>query len=912
MTRPLVFRFLLLLLSFKLALPLYSKDTVLSSATAPADTAQKCNVTRLAPGPIDGRIAFSTANMLETYHYTRMKFDRGVSAKFFDHYLEALDGSHMEFLQSDIAEFDHYRTNLNELTLNDKKSADTKAAFDIFNRFMERHQQRVAYADELLKTENFTFDTDERVIINRRESPYPKDLDEAKKLWRERLRFEYLQEKLGKNGLKKKAEPATAKTQPAESNLEDESPVAPGSATDKSKAANNPAPKDEKAKAPKYDASKLAKSLSNSPAGADSASQARARQALHKAIIEPDVKPGEAPAAASEQTRTANSDSNKSQPAGVTSTASHSATAAPKKTQDEEIRETLTRRYHRNLRLFTDWNSDDVIQVYLTTLARVYDPHSDYYGHQQLEQFSIAMNLSLSGIGAELTLSDDGYCTIRKLLPGGPAEKSKKIKVTDRIIAVAQGDQTPVDIVDMSLNKAVQLIRGQKGTEVRLTILPADGDASRVLSLIRDDIKLEEAEAKAKVIDLPDTHGRNLRLGVIDLPSFYATFDLTGAKRAELAKNDDGSGMKSTTTDVSRLLKKMKEEHVQGVILDLRRNGGGSLEEAIRLTGLFIKEGPVVQVRNFRNEVEEDRDPDPGILYDGPLMVLTSRFSASASEIVAGALQDYGRALVVGDASTHGKGTVQSVNPLQTQLQLKGPLATNDPGALKLTIKKFYRASGVSTQLKGVIPDIILPSILNESKDIGEASLDNALGCDKIDPAKYDHLNLVDPYLPELRKRSAERVADDKDFAYVHEDIEYFKKQQADKTISLNEKTRLKEKDELDARQKARDKERLARAEPQEKIHELTLKQVDLPGLPPPAEKTNTLAKLSLKKGATAGASTNSASASQKSTDNDDPNSADADEEKPPVVDVDLNEAEHILIDYLSVLPKQDVATAVP
>ena len=267
--------------------------------------------------------------------------------------------------------------------------------------------------------------------------------------------------------------------------------------------------------------------------------------------------------------------------------------------------------------------------------------------------------------------------------------------------------------------------------------------------------------------------------------------------------------------------------------------------------------------------------------------------------------------MVVGDSSTHGKGTVQSVNPLQSLLQLKGPLATNDPGALKLTIKKFYRASGVSTQLKGVIPDIILPSVFNESKDIGEASLDNALECDKINPAKYDHLNLVDPYLPELRKRSTERVAEDKDFAYVREDIEYFKKQQADKTISLNEKTRIKEKDELDARQKARDKERLSRPESLEKVHELTLRQVDLPGLPAPAEKTNTLAKLSLKKGATAGASTNSASASQKSSVNDDANAAD-DEDKPPMVDVDLKEAEHILIDYLSVLPKQDVATAIP
>jgi carboxyl-terminal processing protease len=903
MIRPLVLRFLLLLLSLELALPLFSNQSASVSATAPVDSAQKCNPVRLAPGPIDGKIAFATANLLDNYHYSKQKLNRPLSAKFFDHYLEALDGSHMEFLQSDLAEFDHYRTNLNELTLNDKKNADTKPAFDIFNRFMERHQQRVAYVDELLKTETFTFDADDRITINRHESPYPKDLDEAKRLWRERLRFEYLQEKLARNGVKKKAEPIADKkqlpstdqgsaVQPAESQTK---------ATDKSNG-----------KGSQYDATKLAKTVHTSPAGADSASQARARDALRKAITEHDTvrnlpaQTSEVPGKETEQTRTANS-VGQSQ---ASSTGTHSATNAPKKTQAEEIVETLTRRYHRNLRLFTDWNSDDVIQVYLTTLARVYDPHSDYYGHQQLEQFSIGMNLSLTGIGAELTLSDEGYCTIRKLLPGGPAEKSKQIKVNDRITAVAQGDQPPVDIVEMSLNKAVQLIRGPKGTEVRLTILPGDGDGSHVLSLVRDEIKLEESEAKSKVIDLPDTRGQNLRLGVIDLPSFYATFDLTGARRAELAKNDDGSGLKSTTTDVSRLLKKMKEEHVQGVILDLRRNGGGSLEEAIRLTGLFIKEGPVVQVRNTQGAVEEDRDPDPDVLYEGPIIVLTSRFSASASEIVAGALQDYGRAVIVGDASTHGKGTVQSVNPLKAQIQLKPPLDTNDPGALKLTIKAFYRASGVSTQLKGVIPDIILPSVFNESKDIGEAALDNPLHCEPIQSAKYDRLNLVEPYLPDLRKRSAHRVAEEKDFDYVREDIEYFKKQQADKTISLNESTRVKEKEEIDARQKARDKERLARAEPLEKIHELTLRQVDLPGLPPPVEKTNsTLAKLSGQKSTAAGVSTNSASVSLKSSDGDD-SAADADEEKPPFVDVDLNEAEHILIDYLSVLPKQDVATA--
>jgi carboxyl-terminal processing protease len=290
---------------------------------------------------------------------------------------------------------------------------------------------------------------------------------------------------------------------------------------------------------------------------------------------------------------------------------------------------------------------------------------------------------------------------------------------------------------------------------------------------------------------------------------------------------------------------------------------------------------------------------------------LTSRHSASASEIVAGALQDYGRALIVGDSSTHGKGTVQSVNQLRPYLLTMDKSLTNDPGALKLTIKEFFRPSGTSTQLKGVVPDIVLPSVANESKDIGERALDNPLPCETIPSAKYDHFDLVEPYLPELRKRSAERIAADQEYAYVREDIEQFKKQQADKTFSLNERQRLKEQDEAEVRQKARDKERLARKDPPEKVYELTLKLAALPGLPPPVTKTNaTLGKLSAPAGSgLAGVGTNSviaaASAAPVATSLDD-----VEGEKPSATDAPLAEAEHILVDYLSVLPKGDLVTA--
>lgn len=770
----------------------------------------------VTPGPLDGPIALVTATMLERFQYLRQPFNDGVSSKFLDRYIDTFDPQHLHFLQSDLAEFEVYRTNLDHLTLPERGTApDTRPACIIFNRFVKRLQQRVAYADELLHNDKFTFDTDERVVLNRKDLPFPKDLAEAKKLWRERLRAEYLQEKLGRMDIKKTA------------------------SLDLKSAKKNFTP--------------------------DSAADA--------AITAPGVSTN---------------------------------SVEPKKSEAEQIVETLSHRYHRNLHTFMDWDNDDVLQIYLTALAHVYDPHSDYFNKAQLDSFAIGMNLSLFGIGAELT-SEDGYCTIHRLLPGGPAAKSHKIKENDRIIAVAQSNQPPVDVVDMSLSKAVQLIRGPKGTEVRLTVIPAGADSSArtVLTLVRDEIKLEDQEAKAKLIEMPTTQGGTMRLGVIDLPSFYASFD-PSSTRGHFEP-------RSTTEDVKRLLAKLKQENVSGVILDLRRNGGGSLEEAINLTGLFIKEGPVVQVKDYDNTIQEDDDRDPSVFYDGPLIVLTSRFSASASEILAGALQDYGRALIVGDVSTHGKGTVQSVQPLREALMRMGIRGlTNDPGALKITIKKFYRASGASTQLKGVTPDIILPSVLNESKDIGEKALDNPLPWDTIRSAKFDRLNMVEPYLAELRKRSNERVATDKEFQYIREDIEFYKKQQADKTVSLNEKVRLAEKEQIDARIKAREKERLARQEPTEKTYEITLKLAQQPGLPPPITHTNatTLAKNSGPKtpGAAVTGTNSTVAAAKEASANDASLDNDTDEEKAPVVDADLIESEHILADYVSLLPKGSLA----
>jgi carboxyl-terminal processing protease len=735
----------------------------------------------LAPSPDDGEIAYVTARALEQGHYRQHPFDDSYSEKFFDRYLESFDPQRLHFTQQDLKEFAAYRETLDNLTLARRRAADTTPAYRIFNRFRERVDQRVAYVLELLKNEKFEFDTDEQVTVNRKDEPYPLDLDEAHKLWRQRLRSEYLQEKIAKYATKKKAERDAAKT----------------SASSKT-------------------------SKTNSVASSN----------------------GEAKEAA-------------------------------KKTDAEDIVEKLTKRYTRNAHFYRELDQPDVLEIYLTSLAHVYDPHSDYFNPRQAENFAIGMNLSLFGIGAVLQTDMEGYCKIAELKPG-PAMNSKKIKAGDRIVAVAQSNQPPVDVVDWNINKIVQLVRGPKGTEVRLTLVSADNTSDRwEVSLIREEIKLDDQAAKAKVIDLPGANGQNVRVGVIDLPSFYVPMD-TGAGRKPDANNGEAH---YTSKDVARLLAKLKKEDVKGIILDLRRNGGGSLEECIKLTGLFIKDGPVVQVNQPGGEPFQDDDDDPAMQYDGPLIVLTSRFSASASEILAGALQDYNRALIVGDLSTHGKGTVQQLNPLR--MWISESAMTNNPGTLKITKAKFYRASGKSTQLKGVASDIVLPSKLNYAKDIGEDALESALPYDTVRSARFEKFNYVQPYLSNLLAQSSQRIATNQEYVYIREDIEQFRKYQALNSVSLNEKKRIAEWEEEDARQRARDKERLARKTPAPTVYELTLKQVDLPGLPAPAAKTN--AEVAKVEGATLG--------------------EDEDiEETPPVVDAALDETERIMLDYINLL----------
>jgi len=477
----------------------------------------------------------------------------------------------------------------------------------------------------------------------------------------------------------------------------------------------------------------------------------------------------------------------------------------------------VTRRYDRLARNVHEEDKDEQMKLFLDALAQAYDPHSEYLSKADMKNFSINMGLSLVGIGAMLR-SEDGYAKIESLVPGGPAQTDGKLKVGDRISAVAQGPAEYVDVREMRLDKVVEMIRGKKGTHVRLLVIPSDAtDPSRRknVELVRDEIKLKDQEARADIIIRKDENGDPIKLGWLTLPSFYADMD---------------KHQKSTTRDVLALLKRLKKENIAGLVIDLRRNGGGSLEEALSLTGLFLKSGPIVQTKDYNGSIRVSANPDPGIAYSGPMVVLTSRQSASASEIFAAALQDYGRAVIVGDKNTFGKGTVQTILPIGRFASLLGSHSDED-GALKLTIQKFYRVAGGSTQLHGVASDVVLPS-LSDLPEFGEGALKNALPYDEVAKARYskwsDSHSL---FIDQLRRRSEERVKGDPEFHYVMEDIDRLRHKLDENRISLNEDQRKKELQDDKLRKETRSKERLARNGEEPRIYRVTLDTVDKPNL---------------------------------------------------------------------------------
>lgn len=440
----------------------------------------------------------------------------------------------------------------------------------------------------------------------------------------------------------------------------------------------------------------------------------------------------------------------------------------------EEAQTKINKRYDRLLRNLTDFDAGDVAEVFLGAIAALYDPHSTYFSPDSYDDFSVSMRLQLFGIGAMLGLEED-TCVLKEIIPGGPADLSRVLQPNDKILAVAQEDGEFVEVVGMKLRRIVQMIRGEKGSKVRLLVQPADAADTAVrkeVVIVRDLINLDSARAHGAVFQVPDSDGVLHPYGVITLPTFYG-------RESRSAKDQN-----SATDDIAILIDKLKAKNIEGLVLDLRRNGGGLLTEAVSLTGLFISTGPVVQVKNYAGEVKVDDDTDPAIAYTGPLVVLTSRFSASASEIVAGALQNYGRAVIVGDTSTHGKGSVQTVIEMGNVLpQLN--TAGSKVGATKITVQKFYLPNGASTQLKGVIPDIIIPSI-DEFLPIGEQDLPHTLPWDEISTSFFDAKPFTLSSLDSLRARSATRLDSLPEFELLKRSIARFQERQAEKSVSLN------------------------------------------------------------------------------------------------------------------------------
>ena len=434
----------------------------------------------------------------------------------------------------------------------------------------------------------------------------------------------------------------------------------------------------------------------------------------------------------------------------------------------------LRKLYKQFLLVLEDSDAEFVLQRYFTAFAQSYDPHSEYMTPSTSEDFEISMKLTLGGIGA-LLQSEDGAAKIEKIIPGGPAARDGRLKAGDKIIAVTQESGETVDILHWPLYKAVGVIRGKKGSKVILTVIPASdisGSRTVKIQLVRDEVKLEDQEAKGEIIAVAGADGSTNDVGVIDLPAFYA----------DMKNRLSGGGeYKSSTRDVARIVTDMKEKHVGGIILDLRDNGGGSLEEAVEMTGLFFPSGPVVQVRESRG-IQKLNDPDPDTLYDGPLVVLVNRRSASASEILAAALQDYGRAIIVGDAKTHGKGTVQSWQPLDE----RNPAL----GSIKVTTHSFYRVAGGSTQMKGVVPDIVIRSVL-DVMEVGEEYLPHAMPWTVISMAEYHPVADLSSWIPGLRRNSEARRAKDPRFMAQNDVIKRVKQHQDVSDISLNLKARV-------------------------------------------------------------------------------------------------------------------------
>ena len=594
---------------------------------------------------LNGLVVRGIVEQFVSMHYSQKPLDNEMSSKIFNLYLNRLDPAHFYFLEDDVDKFRKYELRVDDML----QRGDVNLALDIFERFKIRLSERLAMMEEFMG-EDFDFSVDDNWILERKDQPYPHSTEDARKLWRTKIKFDLLTLKLGDTSLK-------------------------------------------------------------------------------------------------------------------------------------DGKERLMKRVRGLWKDFSQYENDDVVSMFLNSMAAAYDPHSSYLAAQELKNFDISIKLSLEGIGAVLRW-DDGYTVINSIVPGGAAARQGKLKTDDRIIAVAQGENAFESVIDMRLNNVVKLIRGKRGTKVGLQILrkTKKGFDTLKIFIVRDKILLKDGEAQSSIFEQPAaTENKNkqepLRIGVIKLPSFYVDFN----DRRKNPKN-----FKSSSRDVKSHLKKFVVENVDGVILDLRNNGGGGLDEAINMAGLFIGLNPIVIVRQSggrRVTVHRSRER---VAYKGPLVIMLNRYSASASEILAGAMHDYQRALLVGDTTTFGKGTVQNIFQLPEGY-----------GALKVTIAQFYRVSGWSTQSRGVETSIILPS-LNNVREIGESTLDNALPWRSIDQVSYRPKGSFKSVLPALKQLSKKRMKDSKYFQNVDKDVHEFLT-----SIKPMKYTSILKMQEDDSRQKA-------------------------------------------------------------------------------------------------------------
>ncbi len=738
--------------------------TGLSAADQKPTAAPAAPDQRFTTPPTVKQEAMTLAQLLEQAHFNRNAVGTDYSGTITD-YMSDLDGQHLFFLNTDKLKFNQQYAK--QVYWDVRFVGNIDPAYDIFYTYRTRVESRIKWVFDQLKN-NFDFDTHETYGVDRTKSEWPTDMAAADDLWRRRLKYELIAEMLADTGKDKKtADATTPDAKPSATKTDTAKPAAatPDAKPAETTAATTPTPK-EKVNAP------------SPPANAVAAGTAKDAKAQ---------------------------------------------VAEAKVTKLDKAKETVRKRYERMLKNLSEIDQNDLAELYLSTIARLYDPHSTYFSAATFEDFAIQMKLQLVGIGALLGLEDDN-CVVKEIVPGGPADLGHQLKPNDKIMSVAQPGQEPVEVIGMKLRRIVDMIRGEKGTQVHLIVQPADSpdsSARKEIVITRDVVKLNAQRARAAVFQLPVGQDKTEPIGVITLPAFYGPAD----------DGDTDTEKMSASKDVARLIADLKQQNVKGIVLDLRHNGGGYLTEAIDLAGLFITRGPVVQVKNYNGEINVDEDENPQVAYTGPLAVLVDRFSASASEIVTGALQNYGRAVIIGDNSTHGKGTVQQV----VELKQINPVLARSPdktGAAKFTIQKYYLPSGASTQLKGIIPDITLPSIDDYIPNIGEADLPHALPWDQIPSSMFDGQPLDPKFVKPLRQASLERQQKLEEFAYVRKNVDWFKMRQQQKQVSVNLADREKQKadDESFRKEMKTEREQIAKSD-------YAFKPIYLAAPPPPKIK---------------------------------------------------------------------------